>query len=144
MQVGVVIERGPPPPSIPAIIMALLATAILLLLAGRAHAQACPGSNQSWSFTLQSPQQFAVYDLTNAPPGKPAGLMTVLYYAPLATMAFVAVPQTTAQQWQVASNTNTFYSQRVLPGYRSLLIEQGQPWMNCPVCGPDGVCPWTR
>jgi len=127
--------------------MRTLAFLAALLWTSHALAQACPGSNQSWSFTLQPPQQFAVYDLTNAPPGKPAGLMTALWPVPYttnSTMAFVNVPQSIAQQWQVASNTYTFYQQRVLPVYRALLIEQGQPWQNCPMCGPDGVCPWTR
>jgi len=122
--------------------------ALALLWAAPALAQRCPGSNQSWSFSLQPPQQFAVYDLTNAPPGAPAGLTTVLWpVGPTttnSTIAFVNVPQTIVQQWQVAGNTYTFYQQRIYPVYHALLIEQGQPFQNCPLCGPDGVCPWTK
>jgi hypothetical protein len=125
---------------------------LLALWCGHAAAQPlCPGSNQSWSFTLQPPQQFAVYDLTNTapgttggPPGQLVGLATVLWLsAPLST-AFVGIPQTVAQQWQTASNTMTFYQQRILPAYHSILLYQGQPYMNCPFRGPAGYVLWTR
>lgn len=113
-----------------------------LLWASAAHAQLCPGSNQSWSFTVQPPQQFVVYDLTYAPPGLPPGLTTVLYLNDALTTAFVNVPQSIAQQWQVASNTYTFYQQRVLPVYHQVLLAQGQPGNNCAITGPDGYAIW--
>ena len=123
-----------------------------LLWSSLALAQpACPGSNQSWSFSLQPPMQFAVYDLTNTapgtqggPPGQLVGLLTVLWLDPKTTIAFVGVPQSTAQQWQVASNQMTFYQQRIQHVYRSILLFQGQPWNNCPARGPKGTIIWTR
>jgi len=115
--------------------------ALLALLCGPAMAQQtqCPGSNQSWSFTLPAPMQFAVYDLLGIP-GVSPGMLSVLYLN-RSGETFFGVPQATAQRFQQAANQQQFYSQQIKPVYHEMLLLQGS---NCPLLTSTPGALWTK
>lgn len=85
--------------------------------------------------------QFATYDLRNRPPSAPAGLLTVLWLAPTPPTAFVGVPQSVANAFQVSNSQLTFYNTRILPAYHELLMALST---NCPLTGVGDVAIWTK
>lgn len=123
--------------------------ALLALLCGPAMAQQtqCPGSNQSWSFSLPAPMQWAVFDLS-VPPGAqpnplsriPTGLLSILYQDRTA-LTFIGVPQTVAQAFQTSSNQTNFFTRQVAPVYHELLLLQGS---NCPLLTSQPGVLWSK
>ena len=102
---------------------------ILALLCSPVAAQQtqCPGSPQSWSFTLPPPMQWALYDLL-APPGVPTGMLSILYLNRTAE-TFIGVPQAVAQSFQYSSNQQQFFNNQIKPVYHELLLYENT---SCP------------
>ena len=127
-----------------------------------------PASNQSWSFPLPPPMQWAVFNLT-VPPGLqpnplsliPTGILTILYLDRTAE-TFIGVPQTVATAFQTSGNRQPsytppgmsarqqqaqmqidFFNRRIKPVYHELLLIGGPN--NLPLFTGDGSqAVWTK
>jgi hypothetical protein len=129
----------------------ILALAFFGLIYGVAHSQThtqCPGSNQSWSFGLPAPFQWAVFDLDLPIRPQPinlipSGAITILYPNKTAE-TFIGVSQTVAQKWAYTTPTVQqvpFFFHQIKPVYHELLLISGS---NCPLMLDGTHAVWTK
>lgn len=111
---------------------------LIMMLCGAAHAQ-CPGSNESFSFPLPAPMQYATYDLLTIP-GIPAGLLTVTYLNGNVE-TFFGVQQQVAQSFEVSPNQAQFFANQIKPVFHELLMITRT---GCPLLTQAPGALWTR